>query len=599
MALANLSKSNLRSRLLTPAIPILLLAGMVLAVALAARLIGLSWGLPNEIRHQSLHPDELLILRHAQMKPFFKPEFYNYGTLYLTLLKTGGTVGTLTGHIPSPDEEPWRTDRAWHLVGRLISACLGAFSTLFVFFALRYVVALWAAVIGALVFALAPGHTVHSHFQTTDVTATFFIAMGVWLFVKWISTGCPAQWNYAVGLGMVSGLAGSTKYIGILFILPVIGAGFVHLTHSRLLWCGVAGVSCLIAFLIGTPGIVLESEAFWSAFIYEWHHTAEGHGIVFSQTPSGWVFHGINLMSAFSPLATIIGIIGLGVGLIKREKWALLLLFGVFYYIVIARAEVKFLRYVLPLLPLLAFGVGITFHASHAKGASLRVLNGLALIALAFSMQGANGTVRLLDFLTTPDPRDRAALWLREEMEKRPSATVGFVTDPWFYTPPLFPDTGIFSLRADSGEVLHGADSRLYAMRKYDSRLLRYGEIHSSREDWDSRLLSEYNPTFVVFSSFEFLDYDRIQHQNMRNFLARLLKDYSLIAIFWGREPLFFTPNPQTPLTYADVKKIFTSRFPLLHDMMYIQPTILVFQKNPSPASLTKPEESRKNHGDY
>ncbi len=572
---------------LSPSTVTILLASVIFLVALGVRLIGLSWGLPNEIRHQSLHPDEPLILRHAVAKPFFKPGFYNYGTLYLTLLKAGGEVGTHTGLIPA-SEETWRTDRAWHLVGRFISALLGALSAVLIFFALRYAVALWSASLGALTLALAPGHMVHSHFQTTDITLTFFIAMGIWLFVKWVAKGCPPHLGYAVGLGVISGLAGSTKYLGIVFLLPVGVAGLIFLNPVGLRWTLTAIASALLAFLIGTPGVLLEPEAFWSAFFYEWQHAEEGHGIVFAQTPSGWIFHGINLMGAFTPLATLIGVLGLGLGLAKKDKWALLLLFGFLYYFVIARAEVKFLRYVLPLLPLLAFGLGVAFYTAHQKGPALRIINGLAIVALAFSLQGQNGTFRLLDFLTNQDPRDRSALWLRKEMEKRPHTTVGFVTDPWFYTPPLFPDTGIFFLQTHSGEILYGADSRLYAMRAYDTRLLRYGEINSPREDWDIRLLTQYAPTYVVFSSFEFLDYDRIQHQNMRQFLTQLLQDYSLVAIFWGADPLFFTP--ESSISYEDLKKIFTSRFPLLHDMMYIQPTVVVFQKN----SLSETREARR-----
>ncbi len=576
------SPAERSSPFLSPANLSALLAGLVFLVALGVRLIGLSWGLPHEFRHQSLHPDELLILRHTVAKPFFKPGFYHYGTLYLTLLKAGGEAGTRAGWIPPYEKEPWRADRAWHLTGRFISALMGALSAVLIFFALSYVAPLWASSIGALALALAPGHAVHSHFQTTDVTATFFIALGIWLFVKWLSSGCSSHWLYASGLGAISGLAGSTKYLGILFLLPVGMGGLAFLRHDRFRWCLIAVASALIAFLIGTPGIVLEPERFWFAFFYEWRHAEEGHGIVFAQTPSGWVFHGINLMSAFGPLATLIGVVGLAMGMVRKEKWALLLLFGLMYYVVIARAEVKFLRYVLPLLPLLAFGVGIAFHRAHERGTFVRVINGLAIIAMAFSLQGQNGTLRLLDFLIHQDPRDRCALWLKEEMEKHPDSTVGFVTDPWFYTPPLFPDTGIFFLRTASGEELYGADSRLYAMRSYDLRLLRYGDISSPREDWDIRLLTEYAPTYVVFSSFEFLDYDRIQHQNMRLFLDRLLRDYSLVAVFWGPQPLFFTPNPEKPLSYEDLKKIFTSRFPLLHDMMYIQPTVVVFQKNSS-----------------
>ena len=59
--------------------------------ALLWRLIGINWGLPNDLHAQSYHPDEPVNLLVAQQvdisKGDFEPGFYNYPTLYLTALR--------------------------------------------------------------------------------------------------------------------------------------------------------------------------------------------------------------------------------------------------------------------------------------------------------------------------------------------------------------------------------------------------------------------------------------------------------------------------------------------------------------------------------
>jgi hypothetical protein len=84
----------------------------------------------------------------------------------------------------------------------------------------------------------------------------------------------------------------------------------------------------------------------------------------------------------------------------------------------------------------------------------------------------------------------------------------------------------------------------------------------------------------VVFSSFEFLDADRISDPDLISFMDMLHTNYRLAGIFWDKEPAFPPKEAaEQPVTRDLMRAIMKSRFPTTHDMMYIRPTLCVFQK--------------------
>ena len=104
--------------------------------------MGMSWGLPNEDRYQSLHPDEPVIWQYAQglepAKLQLSPGFYNYGTLYLTTLKVASDmVAVYSGAPPAAERQrSWQFAGACHLAGRWVNAIAGSATALLVFFML-------------------------------------------------------------------------------------------------------------------------------------------------------------------------------------------------------------------------------------------------------------------------------------------------------------------------------------------------------------------------------------------------------------------------------------------------------------------------------
>lgn len=538
---------------------------MLFAFAFGFRLAGIGWGLPNDLRNQSLHPDETLNYVVGTQTPYFKPGFYNYGTLYFTAIHIANDVGASYGWIPSFEQaEMDEVLSAGILTGRVVSAAAGAATVSIVFAALLSITGTLGAFIGALALLLAPGHVVHSRFLTTDSFAAMVIALAAYLVIKALQQETQPATKTIATIGFVIGLAAGAKYTGVLMLLPAVYLLFTKRSPAK--EYAIAFGAMIVGFFVATPGALLQNEEFMRDFMYEIGHSAEGHGLVFVDTPPGAVFHSFNLAEAFGFVPLLFGVAGIVWGVVTKMKWAIAAaLFFVAYFALIAGAEVKFLRYVLPLLPLVALGLGYIAGRCHELGGWKRVVTGAILLMVGFtSANYTSGAFKLTGLMTTPDPRNEAAIWFGEETPA--DTTIGLVSDPWFYTPSFFPDIGLLT-----------SQERLTAMRA-NPRLIRYIATDGEKKDWDIRLLDQ-APDYVVFSSFEFLDHDRLGEPNFVEFIERMHNEYDFIGIFWGPEPAFATKPEAMKFDRQMLRVIMRERYPKTHDMMYIRPTICVFKK--------------------
>lgn len=498
---------------------------LIFAVGLLIRLWGIGWGLPNEGRHWSYHPDEpILYIYSQQVEPTrldFEPGFYNYGTLYLTLLRVAGDVAKTYGG----GDQLWQQAGSAHLAGRLISALAGAGTALVLFWIIRRRLGVPAALFGSLTVALAPGFVVHSRFQTVDVLATFLLAVSALFALKLLSPGATDEpaldgrlaFRAALLSGLFAGLSAGTKYTGFLGLATL----FVVLALSgqadrRKLALGGAGAAVLV-FLITTPGAVLNFQAFWRDFQFEMQHSSQGHGLVFAGLPSGFVWHVYNLFLGVGPILVGLGLIGLAAGMIRRDPAALAVgAFFVLYYILIGRAEVLFLRYTFPLLIGLAYGLGWLVSNALAGPGWKRAVPALGIVGLGGLLGGGFASTAVYSLqMAAKDPRDQALDHLRSSGAK----TVGVVADPWFYSPPYYPEVG--APRAMPIEA------RLEAMAKSEDprvvRALPAGDP-AQRYDWNTELL-DLAPETIVFSSFETEGLDRIRNRTDLGETEALLRD--------------------------------------------------------------------------
>ncbi|MEI8282537.1 MAG: glycosyltransferase family 39 protein, partial [Armatimonadota bacterium] len=475
---------------------------LIFVGALLIRLIGVSWGLPNDLRNYSLHPDEQVNLLYArQIIPsqlHFTPGNYSYGTLYLTVLRlVSDLVLAMSGGIDAAGNISPGALSQIHLAGRLLNCFFGAGLVALTFGIGRRVLSGVGAYVAAGVVAVAPALLVHSRFQTVDMLATLLAIACVYSCVRLIEGEAPLI-KWTVLAGVFAGMSAGTKYVGIVAVLALLPA-VLYAKKPALFGLGL--LVALGAFVITTPGCLLDNQAFVRDFTFELNHSKTGHGVVFMGTSPAWIFHIGNLSSGSSILTVLLGAVGLGLAVLKKNTWAIILgVFFLIYYVAVSGGQIKFMRYILPLIPVLALGVGYAIQRIQEMG---KEKWGIALGILVVGGIDTGGLVRgggLTAQMMTPDPRDVAGRWLRDQGD----ISVGLVNDPWFWSPSLQPDMGV---------------TRMVGQRKLmelwsgwtNPKVLRYLPPNpKERIEWDARLVTELKPDFISFTSIEYAPFKRM-----------------------------------------------------------------------------------------
>lgn len=558
-----------------------LLPALIFFVALGLRLAGIGWGLPNDLHNQSYHPDEQVIWAYSQQiepaKGKFTPGFYNYGTLYLTVLRVASDVVAGYGAGPKANDiqSVWRYMGACHLAGRWISALCGAGAVVFVFLMLRRFTNDFGATTGALLLAFAPSFLVHSRFQTVDVFATFLLAVSFWFTLRVLDASpessasstlrsvlqCRTPLAFAIWAAVFAGLSAGTKYTGALALLPLIYVVFARAKADgavRPIHLAPSFIAFLGAFIVATPGVLLESDKFVRDFKYEMLHTSTGHGLVFEGVGSGFLFHLGNLIQGLGPIALLIGLGGFIWAGWRKAGWALAMLtFALPYYVLIGRAEVLFMRYTFPLLVVFALAFGwIMGEAHERKGKHILTAVG-GILALGMALYIGMGFTA---WMVQEDPRDKLAREFKQRGE-----SVGIATDPWFYTPPLIPDSAIMR-----GQLA----LQIEEMKAAQPPLLRYmPEDPSQRKNWDTQLLTELKPAYVVLSNLELAHVVRLSDTSGKYEEVDAFKEFHA-ELEKGYEPL---GQPSG----GPVKERYRQAMLLVEDMAYTRPVYWIWKRKP------------------
>jgi hypothetical protein len=428
-----------------------LIGAAIFIVAFLFRLVGIGWGLKNDLHNQSYHPDELPNFTYSrQIEPAkgdFLPHYYNYGTVYFTLLRvTSDVVTGYTGDQGKTEDSYWEWVSRCDKAARVLGAAFGAGTALLLFGMMRRFTSLLGATLAGAVIAFAPAHVVHSRFQTVDVVALFFIAASAYAALRLLPRsdgGDPTSPAESLGLkfvvwsGVFAGISAGTKYTGILALFTLYAVVILAKRKRWLLESVLGTVVAGITFVVSTPGCILDQKTFIEGVSYEMQHVATGHGFAFLNTPNGFVFHLLNLSLGLGTILTIVSLAGLIWAGVKKQLWALALLaFFIPYYILIGRQEVKFLRYTFPLYVGLAAGFGWGVAECHRRGglAKIGVVAGICGLG-GLDFGGLRSAATLTMQMVQEDPRDTAARYLRSV--ETPSTRVGFARDSWYWSVPL------------------------------------------------------------------------------------------------------------------------------------------------------------------
>ncbi len=403
------------------------------ALALIPRAFGLTWGLPNAQRFYSYHPDESVgqivgAVVHL-LQGDFNPHFFNYPSLsvYATWLvyQFLAVFGLTTNVADAPGG--WPLIRDLIFAGRLFSVATGAATAALTYGIARQLGLRRGALVAGVTVALLPGLVQHSHYATVDIPATFFVALCVWLSLR-------AQTAKALmAAALVAGLAAGTKYnAGLVALVPMACAGLLPDLKNRWGVIALAPIVALLGFLLSTPYALLSPAEFWgdsknNGFAYELLvHPRLGSGDIFQNTGNGWWYHlTFNLPFVMTAPLGVAGVVGFVLAARERRFWPVLLFVGLFF-VSLGFSQVRFMRYLFPIAPLLC--VTAVWAASRLPkpqvwGAGLALMVVAALPGILWPFQAA-------------DSRDMIGSVSRSWREKE---TLGLVNNPWFYTPPFQP----------------------------------------------------------------------------------------------------------------------------------------------------------------
>jgi len=194
---------------------------IALATALGAalRFYGLGWGAP----YFHFHIDEHTVFTYADALARDSKEaansakFFMYSPFPMYLLN--GIVAAYSAIRHPLDLAVPRDEVTYMLLGRAISATLGAATIPFTYLTTRLVAGRRAGVFAAFLLAGAVIHVRESHFFSLDVSMTFFTVLGFYFAMRTVTgggAGAEAGSAVAFGLGIAS------KYSAA-FLAPLIG----------------------------------------------------------------------------------------------------------------------------------------------------------------------------------------------------------------------------------------------------------------------------------------------------------------------------------------------------------------------------------------
>jgi 4-amino-4-deoxy-L-arabinose transferase-like glycosyltransferase len=414
----------------------------IILIAVVIRLWGLDFGLP-----QQFHPDEPVVVTRAEYgvasgdwdpKAFHWPsgQIYLLGAEYEIWFWTGKIMGQWDTTDPDFMAYVLKNPGGFYYLGRLTTLLFGVGCVWLGFILARRFMGLTGALIVAALLALNPIMVRHSRFITPDIPSEFFFLAAL-IFIDRLKNrmSIPSQEKAALESnnperGTITSLAGwSAVLIGLgtgmkypvavlvipLFAVILFGGGGIKVGRKVGLAIG-AGAIALLTFIATTPFAVLDFQKFITDLATISWHVKTGH---IGMEAVGGIWQSIinQLLKDNGQVWTGIGVIGALFFLFIKpgRTWPMII---AFLLVVSSFAPLQVFsdRYLVPLIPFLALGLGLLIEwvvVSMEKGKAGKWASLVAVaIVLVIGVQGAWVTYKDAHQLTLPDTRTAALDWV-------------------------------------------------------------------------------------------------------------------------------------------------------------------------------------------
>lgn len=410
------------------------------AVALALRLVGLDFGLP-----QRTHADEpgVVLMAVNAATGQWNPGFFVYPAAwsYLVslvmrvqaLLPPYGSVQAYFDVYCCKDPSP-----AW-LLTRATTALAGTATVPLTWWLFRRAWGDRAALAAATFTAVGALGVRDAHFATLDTQAGLFTLLAL-AWASRLATGEGRGWRTAAALGVWCGLVAGMKYTAAIPLMPVVvlAAAWGSLSEARawgrlVVWLGLIGAASVVTLLATNPYDVLEFDGLREAMAAEVERR-RSYNVAEYPIPPWRYYAQVSLPFQLGVAGCVLALLGAWRALATRDRTGLLALLTVVGTLVAIVPLVNTAgRYLLPALPAASLLAGLGVETVW-RWLGLRGLLAAALVGGAALEPGLRAA-RVAWLLTLPDTRQLSTAWIREHL---PEGTA--VALEWSYVPDVQPE---------------------------------------------------------------------------------------------------------------------------------------------------------------
>jgi len=412
----------------------------IIAIGAFLRFYGINWD-----QGYHLHPDERAIVMFTAPLNFpnsiqqfmsesspWNPHFFAYGNFPLYLLKTISSFLATFDPLYSLYEKI-------NLVGRAISAIADIGTLILLYLLAKKLFNQTISLLASFFYTISVFSIQAAHFYAVDTLLTFFITLTLYQLIRFYEK--PSIKNSLL-TGIFFGLSLATKISAIPLIIAIIAAVaadflllFIKQPHKphvwlphlprflkRLIFDGIIiAISTIITFAILQPYAIIDFQEFWRQSMQQRQMTYDAFTFPYTLQYVGKIPYWYELKNIFlwgqgPALATLsfLGILYVSYKTMKQwnNRTMILLIFFLAYFFVVGRFAVGWMRYMLPLYPLLALFAALSF---------LRLLSFLPsnfkkLFAICYLLFAILWPLSFMHIYTKPNTRVLASQWIYENI---------------------------------------------------------------------------------------------------------------------------------------------------------------------------------------
>lgn len=345
--------------------------------------------------------------------------------------------------------------------------------------------------LAAIILAVSPGFVIYGHYVKTDIPMIFCLLVAILLAVEVMDHETPGS---CVALGLAVGLAASTKYSAVALLPAGIAAIVVGSpVRNRFRALVLYTIAVAAAFLIGTPGVVLEPHA-WLAALQKDAALNSTRSLTSLAGPPALLAYPLEILPlAFTVPMLLVAALGFVWAAISHKRKNLLPIWILLasYWLLMARDNTRVLRYSLPFVPFAAlFAAYALSEARKIRGvraAAIPAVVALILYSFVFSLAYVQAMAR-------PDPRLQAAHWIARHIARtEPILT----SETSYYNRPQIDQMGYRLIDVGSDiSKLQQSDARYFLLSEYTTMMFSHSIWRAKeRAAFLEYLRNNYSPT--------------------------------------------------------------------------------------------------------